>query len=440
MQYPIFPRQGDGVPVPGFPAIRSDWDGVYMAGLHGIGLRKDWSLFRPDETIIQNGSSAAEGGVIFQVLRQRYLADSLSGFSAREGFALFGQRLKGVICLLYADYHMLLARSASILQLADHLNEMFGLSLAALSQVEEVESLFGGESGVAQYKPMERKVTVPLKKQTSQVAVLHNLLLDIHRACAPVQEIYALWNALSAMSAVGLLWPLRRRILEVVHKRRYEESTAGFGRLYDEFTRAVQTLNAGETKEIVITALHADSPKAALGRLAADLLAGGKVGDLVSHFDPAAPTREANEGISEATKEVIRQLVSKDGIFEYVQRLEDQLSEVVPVISFDSAGAYVSYLVSAESGRASTAGARDPTALQVVQMRVVAESARQQLVEGVGLLCPLWDGRSCCGYKEFFQGLLRHTVSDLTSANVWAPRGCLREGGESQGQIEGANT
>ncbi len=53
------------------------------------------------------------------------------------------------------------------------------------------------------------------------------------------------------------------------------------------------------------------------------------------------------------------------------------------------------------------------------------ESLRQQLTQGVGLLCPFWDGRICCGLRGHMERLARDVIVRPGSNATWKPTGCL---------------
>ncbi len=404
--------------VPGFPELRTDFDGALLPGLLWIGINRELAsvaddepprviLWTQDRRATQRQAPARDGTFIVNLIQTAEGAKSAYVSLLRHHPSRLSLALAHEFISHFTTAQTLTAR-------------LFHSMVVAIWRTIEV--LCKSESDVT--------VMVPLTldwlhvQDNPKELFLANMWFCTHelwKSIQPVDEVFAVWDSVRSAEENGVLPDnYTREDVEEVYKNKYGPWVADFRKLYDRFKRFADRNGYRHAASLANAALNTLAPhevlRAALAVLNKKKLP--KVEDLYVLCGGIADDLVRKDAVLKSRSLLTTWL----RLFQQIG--DDLLFLRVPTYPlpfyFGSSGT-VFAVVSTESTE------EQPGSAAEIDGRLWLESMREQLTQGEGLICPRWRDGYCCGSKDLLQRLWRNTKKRAGWPGQWEPRGCITE-------------
>lgn len=393
-----YPRHGPLVP--SFPEIRADWNGFSLPHLNFIGLNHS---IRDD--LLYDLVYTHEIG-------HHILADSNTG-RIRRWFVL----------------HMW--------------NSILDLALGIESPIEEQN---GYESTFSERRP---PVLVPLRPVAypsgNHLENLWHIVVALQKDISVVEEVYAVWLSLAFLSEEERISASLRHEYTESYKKLYGTAMKDFSKTFDTFDGISRRMPESHATMLVRAAL--DLPNDNLARFKELIHAASLVKLPPRRAGTDSPDQDLREHLLESAYHYVMnahtsQLTERDRhllscVAETDTRTCDEgyplLSQAIggkqwtcaallapPELPVPSVFTHDGLFIHGDS-----IPSPDEYPDFIVQLSL--ESARQQLTQGVGLRCPLWTNKGCCGLYDLWNGIWQGTDVHQGTAGSWKRHGCLME-------------
>jgi hypothetical protein len=264
--------------------------------------------------------------------------------------------------------------------------------------------------------------------------------------------VYAVRTSLLKVLDEGLITNMRRRERADAYQKAYEKVMPGFTAVYNGFDSIAEKIGETATTAMVHSALGTLNPtKALLDMISAILNNSIQDTDFISNLttkqaydyfrsflekvDKLAPRYGATR-MYEIARTILQEWDVENRRMQGLYRFLLGAPETLLFSAHASDGTHLSLIFSSHLSLILGESQEEYAKIQDVDygnFAILLESIRQQLTQGIGLLCPFWTyGLGCCSSdnKDFLANVWSCTKPDR-SCRLWKRMGCLATDGRT---------
>jgi hypothetical protein len=286
------------------------------------------------------------------------------------------------------------------------------------------------------FEERQEEIPVPLRLDLSRNALEVNweFIVALQRESEVVEEVYAVHSSLLELLKTHMISNGERRDFATQYQKKYGKSIVGYAALYNVFDLTVNKIGTKAAEAIVLIALDTLYPRLAFFNTMIEIHKVGPTNN-ISDFSIRQAVDYFNELINRLDPD--DSIYKRQSLYELLERAElecerEEIKHIFAEFLEDIPTAWMigSFVKDKQFIRVHFSTREEDVQVNYGDFFLLLEAIRQQLTQGIGLLCPFWlDAPDrCCGgrNREFLEKVWSWTKPDL-SCKLWKRMGCLQE-------------